>query len=287
VAPERIAAELIRLLEAPRALPHVRSLDDAGAMDVVLPELAAARGCEQNGYHHLDVWGHSMETLAACEEIVGDPGRAFGPAGAAAREILGQDAHTPLVKLAALLHDAAKPRVKKTDPDRGRMIFHGHERLGADMATAAAERLRLSSAQGNLLALLVGQHMRPVILSRPDVKKSTIIKWLKEMGDTSLLVLTLAVADVAAKSGEKLTLEAKERFFSWARQAAIDYVNNLKAVFATPNLVTGKDLIAMGLAPGPELGKIINEIREKQDTGELCGREEALALAGKMVASMR
>jgi tRNA nucleotidyltransferase/poly(A) polymerase len=283
IAPERVAAELIKLLDAPRALPHIRTLDEAGALAIILPELAATKGCQQNGYHHLDVWGHSLETLAACEDIIRDPAGAFGPAGDAVREILERDDHIPLLKLSALLHDAAKPLVKKTDPDKGRMIFHGHARRGADMATGVAERLRLSSAQGTLLYSLVRHHMRPVILSQPDVKKSTIIKWFREMNDTALLVMALSVADVTAKSGEKLTPEAKERFFCWARQAVIEYEENLKSVFARQNLITGTDLISLGLDPGPALGRILNEIREKQDLGELSDREEALALARKMV----
>ncbi|MEW6079308.1 MAG: HD domain-containing protein [Thermodesulfobacteriota bacterium] len=285
IAPERIAAELLKLLEAPRALPHIRTLDETGALAVILPELTAAKGCEQNGYHHLDVWGHSLETLAACEEIIRDPDCAFGPASGAVRDMLKQDAHTPLLKLSALLHDAAKPLVKKPDPDKGRMIFHGHARLGADMATGVADRLRLSSAQSSLLYALVRQHMRPVILSQPDVKKSTVIKWFREMKDTALLVMVLSVADVTAKSGEKLTKEAKDRFFSWARQSVINYMESLKPAFARQNLITGTDLISLGMKPGPKLGKILNDLREKQDLGELSDREEALALAQAMITS--
>lgn len=283
VAPERVTAELMKLLDCPRSLSWIRCLDEIGALTVILPEIAAARGCLQNDYHHLDVWEHSLEALSACEAIAGDPEAFFGPAGDAIEKMLARRDNLALLKLAALLHDAGKPRVKRFDTDRGRVIFHGHARRGAEIAADAALRMRLSNAQTKLLTLLVRHHMRPVILSQPDVKKSSVIKWFQEVGDPAPLVMILAVADVCAKSGEKLTRAAKDRFFTWARQNLLFYLENLKETLARPNLVNGQDLIDLGMAPGPDLGKILAEIRKKQDLGELTDRNQALAMAGALM----
>jgi len=279
VAPERICAELLKLLNCPRSLPHVRLLDETGALAVILPEITAEKGCEQNAYHHLDVWEHSIETLARCERIIDDPDMAFGRAGREVQAALDREENTPLLKLAALLHDAGKPWVRKFDPDKGRGTFHGHARRGAEIAAAAAARLRFSSARNNMLTLLVRHHMRPVILSQLDVKQAAVVRWFREVNDAALLIMVLAVADVAAKSGEKLTIEAKDRFFSWAREATINYLESMKEKFSRPNLITGHDLIALGMTPGPALGKMLAAIREKQDLGEITSRDQALAFA--------
>ena len=286
-ASERITAELLKLLRCRHSLPHIRLLDKTGALGVILPEISATKGCEQNGYHHLDVWEHSLETLAACESIINNPESAFGRAGRAVRDILDRNANLPLLKLAALLHDAGKPQVKHFDPERGRETFHGHARRGAEMAASTAFRLRLSAIDGNLLSLLVRHHMRPVILSQPDVKPATIVKWFREVNDIALLVMVLSVADVTAKSGEKLTRAAKDRFFEWARRTSLYYLESLKTTLSRPNLVNGRDLIDLGLPPGPDLGRILAEIRQKQDLGEIISREKALILAKELIHQER
>ena len=280
---ERITAELLKLLRCPHCLPYIRLLDDTGLLAVILPELTATKGCEQNGYHHLDVWEHSLETLGACESIIQNPEAAFGRAGTAVRELLDRNAHLPLLKLAALLHDAGKPQVKHFDPDRGREIFHGHARRGADMAAVIASRLRLPTIDSHLLTLLIRHHMRPVILSQPDVRPATIVKWFREVNHIALMIMVLAVADVTAKSGQKLTRAAKDRFFDWARQTTLYYLEDLKDTLNRPNLVNGRDLIDLGLSPGPALGKILAKIRQKQDLGQLTDREQALALARELI----
>ena len=278
VAAERLTAELLKLLSCPRCLLQVRLLDETGVLGVILPEISAAKGCRQNGYHHLDVWEHSLATLAACEEIIAGPEAAFGRAGPAVRSFLDQNNHLPLLKLAALLHDLGKPRVKQYDQEKERVTFHGHDRRGAELAAVAAGRLRFSSADTRLLTLMVEQHMRPVILFQPQVKQSTIIKWFREVNDASLLIMLLAMADVAAKSGERMACETKENFFAWARKETINYTEYLKKTFGQPSLVSGLDLLALGLAPGPAIGRILADIREQQDLGLITDRDHALRL---------
>ncbi len=285
VAAERITAELMTLLNCRNSLPWVRLLDETGALSLILPEISAAKGCQQNGYHHLDVWEHSLETLSACDTMADNPSSFFENAGEVIRDMLSRKDNLALMKLAALLHDVGKPRVKRFDPDRGRMTFHGHARRGAVMAADTAVRLRLSTAHKDLLTLLIGHHMRPVILSQPDVKKATVVKWFREIGDAALLVMMLAVADVTAKSGEKLTQAAKDRFFNWVRQTTVYYLEDLKNTLAQPNLVNGHDLIHLGLSPGPALGKTLAEIRKKQDLGEIADRDKGLELAKKLIES--
>ena len=78
VSAERVFMELRRILAAPRARHGLELLDELGAMEVVMPELAALRGIEQSRFHHLDVYGHTLEVLdprSSCRPIPGgDPG---------------------------------------------------------------------------------------------------------------------------------------------------------------------------------------------------------------------
>ncbi len=284
IAGERITAELFRLLYCPAAGGFLKVLDDLGALTVVFPEIIAMKGCWQNDYHHRDVWGHTQEVIFYCELIVQDLERYFAPVHDEIAARLAEADVLPLVKLAALLHDMGKPGIRKFSAEKNRVVFHGHAGRGAEMAEAVARRLKLSGTNRRLLADLIRHHMRPVEIYLPEVKEKTVIRWFRQVGDDALLMLLLALADVHGKSGQKLKPSVKQRFYDWTRQAATTYVTRWKKIFWQPDLITGTDLIALGLVPGPKLGEILRQVREKQDEGEIMEREQALLLAKRLLS---
>ncbi len=283
VASERVRDELLALLHCPESLPFVRLLDDTGALTAVFPEIPPMKGCEQNAWHHLDVWGHCLETLRGCEQILKAPAAVFGPAAPAVTGLLKKNDQTALLKLAALLHDAGKPAAKQFLPEKNRAVFHGHARLGRDMAAACADRLRLSAGYKKFLMRLVAHHMRPLAYFRPEVSEKALINWFRKVGDDGPLILLLAAADTAAKAGRKTDPADRRRFEQWVQRVAGDYFSGIKQTLEQKNLVNGHDLQALGMPPGPALGKTLAAIRKRQDQGLLSTRHQALELAEQLV----
>ncbi len=148
---ERVTTELDKLLQGRKPGRGLRLLHQAGGLAVVLPELAGMPGCEQNTFHRFDVWEH---TLATVETI--DPGGAE---------------RIRVRRWTALLHDLGKPAVRHTKTN-GEWGFYRHETVGADMAAALLDRLKVNRRDALTIQLLVRRHMdRPNVADRRSVRR--------------------------------------------------------------------------------------------------------------------
>ena len=133
MAGERIHQELFRLLEAPQAFPVLRQMEELNFLGQILPELAEMKGVAQNGYHHLDVFDHSLQAVAQLEKILAAPEAFFKKTVAYVADYAGQVKKRPLLKLAALFHDAGKPATQNFREDQERYTFYHHEQLGVEI----------------------------------------------------------------------------------------------------------------------------------------------------------
>ncbi len=280
---ERISRELWLVLQHPSSTRYVRILDDAGALEALFPEIGPMKGCSQGGHHHLDVWGHSLAALEALEEILNQAHARFGAAAPALQENLGRDNRLPILKLALLLHDAGKPESRAVDPANGRITFLGHAGRSLAAATGAAERLKLASRERELLETLVGSHMSAIDLGRPGVTQATLLRWFRRLGENMPLLVLLSMADVAATRGPASPEAEREHHLRWGRETIGLFFGSLGQRLAEPPLIDGNDLIAMGLVPGPELGRILHQVREAQDERKVTTREEALELGRSLI----
>ncbi len=285
VSPERILAELFKIFSVEKSASRIRMMDDHGILERVLPEIRPMKGCEQNGYHHLDVWEHSLLVLEKAEDALARLEHYFGPAWPKALEKLETDNNVPLLKMAAILHDVGKPSCKKFDEKRGRATFHGHEAAGAKIAAEAALRLRMPKKDGQLLADLVGEHLHVLSLTRPEVKPSTKMRWFKRFKDDCIPVILLAMADAQSKRGplsdKAETLTKLERL----KAMAIDYYDRIKAKNEQPSLIDGNDILQMGVSRGPVVGRTLKTVEDALEDGEISGREEALRMARRLIES--
>ncbi len=171
ISAERVRAELDKLLLADvhygvgSVYAGLCMLDETGALDVLLPELARGRGIEQKPQHHAyDVLSHSLHTAAAAQPTIA-------------------------ARLAALLHDVGKPRMCLTT---GRM--RGHDREGALIARAIMCRLHYDNDLINAVCLLVREHMYDL---NGYAKDSTLREKFATLGlDASLSLCDIREADV-------------------------------------------------------------------------------------------
>jgi poly(A) polymerase len=261
VSAERIADELRKLLVDPRRAWGMRLFVDLGLAEPILPELLPMRGFPY-GPPRAD--GPSLPPP-------GQPGRE----GAAndlwehvlrVLDCLGPEASFPLA-LAALLHDVGKPRTVGRTPDR--YTFHAHEFVGARMTGEISLRLKLSNEERERAVWLVEKHqfLADAARMRPSKLKVT----LNHPGARELIDLHRADALAAGRPLDHVEFCA-DLLRRWTA-ADLD----------PPPLLTGHDLAALGLEPGPQYKRLLDAVREAQLDGEVQTKDDALALVRRLL----
>jgi putative nucleotidyltransferase with HDIG domain len=301
IAAERQREELVRMLSTGRASWSLRTLDELALLERILPEVAATRGVEQPKEHYWDVFDHSLETVEALDfllsehppeetrwatfwrELWGPLGWLPGGRDHFRREVSEGHPRLALLKLGALLHDVAKPETKTVD-SKGRVRFFGHAAAGARVAGDIMERLRFSTRETHLVCLLAEEHLRPGQLGGEGGPPSrrALFRFFRDTGDAALDVLLLSLADHLAARGPRM------RVASWRNHVA--YVNHVMArrhqeesLVEPPRLLTGHEVMdALGVEPGPEVGRLLRAVEEALGAGEIHTREEALALVRRL-----
>jgi poly(A) polymerase len=288
VAPERIFAELKRIMIADRALEGLDLMDALGATDVVLPEVTRMRGVEQSPYHHLDVYEHTRSVLAETILLSRRPGEWLGEHAQAVTRFLAEPLANELsrgqaLRLGALLHDVAKPQTRRVTPE-GRITFIGHDVAGADMAAAALTRLRASERLREYVAALTREHLRlGFLVHEMPVDRRTIYRYLRACEPVQVDVTLLSVADRLATRGRGSD-EAIARHLELARDLLGEALAWREDRPRPP--LRGDELArALGLRPGPELGRILSQLEEASFAGEITSREHAIERARAMVGA--
>jgi poly(A) polymerase len=296
VAAERVVTELTPILDDAGSAAVIRRMDEAGLLEAVLPEAAVMRGVGQNEYHHLDVLGHSLLALDRLERLLGDLESVFGDHAARVEAFLAAElgagrARLIAVKLATLLHDVGKPQTRSTDS--GRATFYHHNTEGADLARQACQRLRLSGAETDEIALYVHGHMVPgdvektVFESTDEASGRSVLRFVTRRGERGLVLALMAVADSMAMAGPLADPHRPERLRGFARRAAATYYDEVRPRADTAPLITGDELIErFGLEQGPRIGSVLAALRELQLEGRIATRDEALVEAERLVRGM-
>ena len=280
---ERITFELKRILVSNRSFYYMAVLDHCGILDILFPEIIPMKGCQQNAYHHLDVWHHSLLTLKQCDHIIHFPYIFFPTVSSQLHEYLNTDERVQLLKFAALFHDIGKPNAKQIHQTSGRVIFYNHDTIGTQIMQRIVKRLKISIKQQDFICNLVKEHLHVKQLSAHDVKKSTIMRWLRNYGDHCISMIILGLSDILSSHGIESQSYEKTSYIQWARTIATQYYEKTKAVIETKNFITGHDLMALGMIPGPEIGALISQIRAAQDQGDIQNREQGLILAKQLI----
>lgn len=242
ISPERIREELDKIWKSPRRLRGFDLLVESGLMQAILPEILDLRGCEQPPQFHPegDVFVHTRLMLS----------------------LLPPDASLSLV-LSVLFHDIAKPATFTRDPADGRIRFHGHDQLGAEMTEAILRRLRYPNAVIDATVSGVAHHMRFKDVTK--MRTATLKRFMaREHFADELELHRVDCLGSNGLLGNHEYLLAKQREFS-------------AAPLLPKWFLQGGDLIARGIRPGPALGELLTEAHDLQLDGTHATREEALA----------
>jgi len=258
---ERVRDELLRILQTDQGAHGLLLLDVYGLLRFILPEVVATKGVPQPEEYHPegDVFVHTIAAVRVADWFIRDP----------------------LVKLAVLLHDIGKPYALERS---GGVNMGGHEAVGARMTRKIGTRFRLSRHETTRLVFLVKNHMR--IADLPKMGRGKQVRFLSE-GDNpagrSLReryplffdLLGVLVADCEAcahrSSGWVPILQETLR--------VVDHIDRVGSLNRARELIDGHALLAMGIEPGPRLGRILEGVHDRILAGEITTHDQALAAA--------
>jgi tRNA nucleotidyltransferase (CCA-adding enzyme) len=252
VSGERICAELRRMLEHPTRQQAFDWLDVTGLLAHLLPEIEALKGVEQSPNLHPegDVFVHTRLML----------------------EHFAPDAGFELV-LGGLLHDVGKAPTHIVVKDGHR--FPRHQRVGEKMAEEVCRRLKMSTDQTRHVCGLVARHMK--FLDLPAMKRSTRTRFLG--GPDIEDLIEVHRIDVLASCGN-----LAHHALALEKLARLREETEGREGLPEP-LLMGRDLLALGMRPGPAMGALLREIETEQLEGHLTTREEALEHARRRIAA--
>ena len=273
---ERVFAELRRLLVAPAALEGLALADRLGLVRAVLPELADLHDVDQSHYHHLDVYGHTVEVLERLIELESE-------ASGELREVLDEPLADELtrgeaLRLGALLHDIGKPATHQVRED-GRVTFMGHDRLGQEMVRAICRRLRTSERLCRFLEAVTRHHLvLGFLVHERPLDRRAVYRYLERTSPVEVEVTLLSVADRLATRGKNAerAIDAHLELAEELMPAALEW----RRRGPPPVPVRGDELAEeLGIEPGPELGRLLARLSEAAYAGEATDRQQAIDLA--------
>jgi putative nucleotidyltransferase with HDIG domain len=284
---ERVFSELRRLVTADGVLDALEVSERLGVLEAVLPEVAGLRGVAQSFYHHLDVYQHTIEVLRQQLILENSLADTFPNSAEAVEKILDQPLSQDLtrgqaLRFAALLHDVGKPATRRVRAD-GRVMFLGHDQVGAELVRDIGSRLKMSQRLCRYLQDLTLHHLVVGFLvhERP-LSARTVYQYLTRCEPVEVELILLTCADRLATRGRKAD-KAIANHLELARELLDDALAwRLKG---PPNPVVRGDELArsLGIAKGPKLGELMAKISEATYAGEVVSKDDALALAADIL----
>ena len=255
VALERIRDEIDKILKSPKPSRGFLLMEETGLLALALPELGVCRGVEQPDFHRFDVLDHS---LLACDFAAGEKAPVT-------------------VRLSALLHDIGKSETRGVN-SAGRLTFHQHERVSAELSRRILGRLHYPNDIIETVAHLIEEHMFHYehIWSGAAVRRFII-----RVGEAYLpLLYQLRRADAAAHTG----LAAPADLLLPLMYRVDEERARTRRAFSLKDLkVNGADLMGIGVKPGPSMGAVLRELFETVvNDPELNTKEKLLEIAANL-----
>lgn len=305
VAPERVRDEFMRLLDHAHPVGSVRVLDHLGLLEYVCPELDELKGLSYPNWEIQDVWEYTLavvESLANLIQVLGpvpDPDTSADLMMGHASLLLGRfrrqlHAHLnatvsadrrvhQLVFFASLYHVAGLAPSAVRPHSR---TVSDHRILGDELVARRAQSLRLSNAEICRLCAIVKHQLDPDVIKAIDLSSPRgVYRFFRVAGDAGVDIVLLYLASLLAIHRPHPEQEAWSISVESARGLLEAYFEDRDKRISPPRIIKGDELAAtLGIPPGPEVGRLLEIIREAQAAGEVETPEQALALASQTLS---
>ncbi|MFO8165407.1 MAG: CCA tRNA nucleotidyltransferase [Desulfatiglandales bacterium] len=228
VAKERIRDELLKILMVKKPSIGFNMMRKLDLLKRILPELVEGYRKRQNNYHKYTIYRHTMETVDAIND-------------------------DPILRLSALFHDIAKPRVRKKI--NGKWRFFGHATLSAELTKEIMVRLKFSNEWINRVTHLIAHHMFDY---KQELSDKAVRQFIKRIGaDNVGCLIALRKADEIAHGWGRDSEKDIETFTN-----RIDsQIKQLYPLTISGLAVNGHDIMnALNVKPGPRIGQILNQL---------------------------
>ena len=238
VSQERITDEFLKIMSSPKPSVGLKLLYDAGVMEIIFPEIASLAGVDQrNDYHHKDVFLHTLEVV----------------------DNISDKSTDVWLRMAALMHDIAKPQTKKFVEGVG-WTFHGHEELGARKMKHIFRRMKLPFNKLHYIENLIRLHLRPIALAKEEVTDSAVRRLIVAAGEDLEDLIMLCRADITSKNPDKVSRYLQNYNNVMKKVLDVKEKDELRA-FQSP--VRGKTIMEVcHLKPSKKVGEIKKAIED-------------------------
>ena len=261
-APERIKYEMDQIIVSPDPHAGLKMMEHTALLFEIFPELQSLRELDIEKKFVLETYGHTIDGFKYLNEY---------------NETYRLDVKSLRnAGYALLFHDLGKAFTFSYDEHKNAVHFFYHERFSHEIASRIMERLRFSTHEIKTINTLIDNHMRIFLISNKESTEKAIRRLVYRMGEFTPSLALLTICDMYGSSGGQDNPSTK-RVHQKCSELLQTYAEWKKKPL--PKLINGRDLIALGFQEGPQIGKILNDIREKQIAGEMSEKEEALRYA--------
>jgi len=250
IANERIYVELKKTVLGEHFLKAFDCMKDLEIFDIIIPELKDLKGKDSGIYHNQDPYEHTFCAAKSTYE--------YGEKIGIGREKLF------LLFVSALLHDIGKGLPKYLETP-GKYI--GHEAIGAKLACEILKRLSFSTKDIRFIKAVIENHTKIRIYSANNAKDNTLKMFIFDYNELLDYLFVITIGDNSCKPIRLNKI-----------LATIDKIKKLKSDidFEKSKLISGNDLINLGLKPGENFKKILKDVKFKLSTGNLKDRYHAI-----------
>lgn len=269
-AGERIREEFFRILANDNGFNAISGMTDPILMSL-FPSIAAIRDIPQNGYHHLNVLGHTLAVLSRTFRLNELTGWLHFP------DLTLSDEDKIVLRLAALFHDVGKADTLSWNKN-GITTFKKHQLRSADLFLTDIARLKPSNRLTERVYMLIRRHMLFLNFMLNGWSEKSFRKLINMMREDSRLLALLALADKLSAEGP-LSAGSVDQMTEIVSAFMETYQKEAETITRMPKLVSGEEVMnTLGLSPSPEVGKVLDIIANRQLADPKFNREQALSI---------
>ncbi len=274
-AKERVNYELMKLFGGKCSAKALLLMDEFGILEELFPYVKEMKKVTPNTHHHLDLFHHVVETVRNIEEL-------YKNAMPKEKEHLdsvdfGGFPRLNHLKLAGFLHDIGKFSTWTIEAS-GRHRFIKHDDVGAKMCVPFLRDMKFSKKQIEYISNMIKNHIYPSnVISAPDLNEKVMMRYLRKMEVNVIDNIYLAKADRLSARGEAITEEMVKENIEGLDKLLDFYFAKRETLKPLPKLLDGVEIMEIkGIEQSPELGIIINALKEAQLNGDVNTKEEAI-----------